>query len=436
MKKIIFFAIVFLGIFANSIAQENDSIPKNNYLRVYLNSTSDNSNFINNNENYIKVKLWYIDYVRDPKEAQVHIIINSQPTASGGSQYSIRFLGKEKFENKNDTLTYIAKYENSNRETRDELTNVITMGLMPYLASNGQQKHMTFDYTDRSKLVEQSIDKWNNWVYTATLNAYLNGDKVSQIFVGDGSLSAAKITDKWKSRFTIGGSFGSNNYETSTYNYSGSTNIFDVKALQVKSLNEHWSLGLEAGYYSSTYSNIKSQFSIAPGVEYNLFPYSQSINHLFTFKYRIQPLLNTYLHETVYYKNTEFLFNNILDLTYTHIASWGNISSTLTTQNYLNVSNAYRIDLINQMNFRVATGLFFNVTGNVSYINNQLSLSSQSYTNEEIILKQREALTNYSYSLVVGIRYSFGSIFNNIVNPRYEGGLNITNEISKAETAD
>ena len=93
--------------------------------------------------------------------------------------------------------------------------------------------------------------------------------------------------------------------------------------------------------------------------------------------------------------------------------------------------------MVNQANFRVAKGLFFNVTGNVSLINNQVSLSSQSLTPEQIILQQRQTLSNYSYSLQIGIRYTFGSIFNNIVNPRYENGVNVDNEIiTTGETAD
>lgn len=430
MKKIVIVTLLLLGTFSNVFSQQNDTIQKNNYLRVYLDGATES-------ENYIKVKLWYIDYVRDPKQSQVHIIINSQPTASGGLQYSVRFLGHEKFENKNDTLQYIAKVENSNRENRDELTNVITMGLMPYLASNGQQKYMAFDYTDKTKLVEQSVDKYKNWVYTATANTFLSGDKVSEVLSADGSFSAARITDKWKTRLTAGMSYGSNNYETTTYNFTGKTVIKNLKGLIVKSLNDHWSLGLEPTFYASTYSNVKSQFAIAPGIEYDVFPYSQSVNDLFTFKYRLQPLYNSYIDKTVFDKTKEFLFNQIVDVTYTHIAPWGNISSTLTGSDYLNHTKAYRLDLVNQVNFRVAKGLFFNVTGNASLINNQLSLSSQSLTPEQIILKQRETLTNFSYSMQVGIRYTFGSIFNNIVNPRYEGGVNIDNEIStKGETAD
>ena len=430
MKKISLFTLLLLGTFSTMFSQENDTISKKSYLRVFLDGASDS-------ENYIKVKLWYIDYVRDLKQSQVHIIINSQPTASGGSQYSVRFIGHEKFENKNDTLQYVAKVESSNRENRDELTNVITMGLMPYLASNGQQKYMAFDYTDKTKLVEQSIDKYKNWVYTASLNTFLSGDKVSEILSGDGSFSAARITNKWKTRLTAGLNYGSNSYETTTYNFAGKTVIKNLKGLVVKSINDHWSWGLEPAFYASTYSNVKAQFSFASGIEYDVFPYSQSVNDLFTFKYRLQPLHNSYIEKTVFDKTSEFLLNQIVDVTYTHITGWGNISSTLTGSDYINHTKAYRLDLVNQANFRVAKGLFFNVTANASLINNQLSLSSQSLTPEQIILHQRESLSNYSYSLQVGIRYTFGSIFNNIVNPRYEGGVNIDNEIiTSGETAD
>lgn len=434
MKKIIFVALLILGTFSNVFSQENDTIQKNNFLRVYLDQNSNDNNYVN----YLKVHLWYVNYVRDPKQSQVHIFINTQPTASGGLEYNIRFIGKEKFEKKNDTLQMIAPVDNSNRDTRDQLANVITMGLMPYLALNGQQKYMAFDYTDKSKQVEESIDKYKNWVYTATLNTDLNGDNVSTVIVGDASFSASKITEQWKKRFNIYGTFGSNSYETATYSSAGSIFVRGINGLVVKSLTDHWSLGLEAGYYASTYSNIKSQYSIAPGVEYDVFPYSESTDHLFTFKYRLQPLYNTYIDPTVFSKTKEFLLNQLIDATYTHITTWGNISTTLTGAYYLNVPKAYRVDLVSQMNFRLAKGLFFNATGSVALINNQVSLSSINLTPEQIILRQKETLTNFSYNLQVGLRYTFGSIFNNIVNPRYENGVNVDNEVIQQakETAD
>jgi hypothetical protein len=40
-------------------------------------------------------------------------------------------------------------------------------------------------------------------------------------------------------------------------------------------------------------------------------------------------------------------------------------------------------------------------------------------TNEEILVRQLELATGYQYEFSVGISYSFGSIYNNVVNPRF-----------------
>lgn len=428
MKKLISLSI-FLFLFCfHSDAQISDSSYNENYLRVYLDGTGDW-------ENYIKVKFWFVNYMRDPQLAQVQVIVSNQTTASGGLEYSVFFIGRQNFEGRNDTLKLIASVDNSNRETRDELTNVIAMGMMPYLVRNGQQKYLTYDYTNHEKLILQNKDKWNNWVFTTTLNSNLNADAVSNVFAGDGSLSAAHITDKWKERFTVGGTYSNNSYETSTYSFAGTTLIKNVNGLIVKSISNHWSWGLEPAFYASTYSNIRSQFSFSPGLEYDVFPYSESVNHLFTFKYRLTPFYNTYIDSSVFNKTQELIVAHVLDATFTRIEKWGNLSTTITGSHYLNHPKAYRVDAVGQMNFHLAKGLFFNFTGNVSLINNQLSISKQSLLPEQIILQQRETLTNYSYGFQVGIIYTFGSIFNNIVNPRYEGGVNISPELVNVENS-
>jgi hypothetical protein len=387
-------------------------------------------------ENYIKVKMWYVDYVRDPQQAQVQVIVTSQNTASRGLLYHVFFVGRDNFQGKNDTLQLIASVDNSNRKTRDELTNVITMGLMPYLALNNQQEFITFDYLNIEKLVQQSSDKWKNWVYTIQGNSDLNSNSTATIINGSGSVSAAHITDAWKERITFSLTSNNSNFETTTYAYTANTVIKNFNALFVKSLNNHWSAGLEPAFYASTYSNIKAQFSLAPGIEYNIFPYSESVNHLFTLKYRVQPLHNTYIDSTVFNVTKEFLLNEIVDATYTRIDKWGNLSLTLTASNYINRPKAYRADMNALLNFHVTKGLFFNLTGNFSVINNQLSLSKANLKPEDIVLQQKEVATSTSYGFTAGFTFTFGSIYNNIVNPRFEGGVNINPEVINVETAN
>jgi hypothetical protein len=48
-----------------------------------------------------------------------------------------------------------------------------------------------------------------------------------------------------------------------------------------------------------------------------------------------------------------------------------------------------------------------------------LSLRRGDASNEEILVRQRELATGYEYEFGFGISYTFGSIFNNVVNPRF-----------------
>jgi hypothetical protein len=432
MKKNVFIVLWFLLIGPKVFSQTSDSTQtkaNSSNLKIFLQGVGDW-------ENYVKVSLWYVDYVRDPCLADVQIIVASQITGGGGSFYHLFFIGRGKYEGRNDTLTMNSPIEYTNKKTRDELTNIITMGLMPYLARNGQSKYMLFDFTDRQKLIQQSMDKWKNWIYTIQANGNFSGNKSTQIIAASANLSASHVTDKWKQKISGGISFNNNQYETSTYSLNGTTLIKNINLLAVKSYGEHFSAGLESGYYSSTFSNIKWQVSGAVGIEYDVFRYSESVTHLLTFKYRLQPFYNTYIDTTLYLRKNDFLFNHILDITFTQLAKWGNLSTTLTGSHFFNHPKNYRFDLTAQMNFRLARGLFFTVLGNAAFINNQFSIRKNALKPEEIILFQKEVLTSFSYGMQIGITYTFGSIYNNIVNPRYDGGVYIDKESITLEKTD
>jgi hypothetical protein len=63
-----------------------------------------------------------------------------------------------------------------------------------------------------------------------------------------------------------------------------------------------------------------------------------------------------------------------------------------------------------------------NFFGEFSRTRDQIYLPLGEATTEEILLRQRQLLTGYQYFFNFGFRYSFGSIYNNIVNPRFGGG--------------
>ncbi len=424
IKFIIISVVVFFSLSLKAQINVADSASKNpNYLKVYIDG-------IPEWQDYVKVKLWYADNVRDPALAQMQVIISTQPTASGGELYHLFFIGRGNFTGKNDTLSYPAPLENTKRQTRDGLTNVIAMGLMPYFSLNGQHKYFTFDYNDVEQKLQRSSDKWKFWVFTVGATPEFKKDEGGTSLAGSAVLSASHVTDNWKFRGMTDAILDFEKFTTDTINYQDAEIIRHINFLVVKSINDHWSWGAEIGHYSSTFNNIDHQFYLAPGIEYDIFPYSESINHILTFKYRLKPLYNFYPDTTIYNKTRELLLSHVFDATYTRIERWGNLSTTLTASQYLNHPDQFRFDVSAQMDFHLAQGLFLNLVGNFAYIKNQRSISNVGLTPEEIILQHREILTNYSYGFQIGITYTFGAIYNSIVNPRYESGITIDPEVA------
>jgi len=71
------------------------------------------------------------------------------------------------------------------------------------------------------------------------------------------------------------------------------------------------------------------------------------------------------------------------------------------------------------MNIRLLRGLSVSLRGEYSRIHDQLNLPKGDASIDEILLRRKELATNYEYSFSVGLSYTFGSIFSNVVNPRF-----------------
>src|SRR4030042_6419487 len=55
---------------------------------------------------YIKTEITFVNYVRDRKEAQVHVLITIQSTGSGGKEYTLTHMGQLGCTGQDDVLKY------------------------------------------------------------------------------------------------------------------------------------------------------------------------------------------------------------------------------------------------------------------------------------------------------------------------------------------
>jgi hypothetical protein len=73
------------------------------------------------------------------------------------------------------------------------------------------------------------------------------------------------------------------------------------------------------------------------------------------------------------------------------------------------------------LSVRIFKGLAWNVRGRFERIHDQLSLPRGETSLDEVLLKRKELATEYDYSISMGLNYTFGSVFSNVVNPRFGG---------------
>ena len=367
---------------------------------------------------YIRTEIPYVNYVRDRKEAQVHVLITTQPTGSGGNENTLSFLGQHNFAGLNDTLRYVSLQTDTDDAIRKGLVRALNLGLVRYVSKTPFIEHITVTY-DKPKTASKVVDKWNYWVFSLSANGFFNGEKSAKYSSLYGTFSAQRVTSALKINVRLYGNYNESSFDFGERTISSFSRSKGMSALVVKSLGEHWSLGGRGNFSSSTFSNIKSAARVSSALEYNSFPYSQSTRRQFRFLYELGWNCDRYTEITIYDKNVEALFNESLTLTLESKQPWGSIEASLEGSHYLHDFSKNRLELYSQLSLQFFKGISFELYGSFSFIHDQLSLPKGGATDEEILLQRKQLETQYQYFGSMGISYTFGSIYNNVVNPRF-----------------
>ncbi len=406
----------FLSV-AGSLAQtQSDSLTaqESKALRIYLDCDMCGGDDFD----YIRTEIAFVNYVRDRKEAQVHVLITTQETGGGGTEFTITFIGQHEFAGNNDTLKFVSKTDDTDDIVRQGNVRVMKLGLIRYVAKTPQAGQIAITY-NKPAAPKAVVDKWNYWIFSFDLSSFLNGQKSTSFVSLYGSVSANRVTPAWKINLRVNGNYNESNFDLGDRTISSFSRGRSFRGLVVKSLDEHWSTGLFSSVSSSTYNNTKLEIEAAPAVEYNLFRYAESTRRQLRFLYRIGYNNVHYNEETIYDKTSEVLFNQELSITLDVKQPWGSVRTSLEGSNYFHDFTKNRVELFGELSLRLFKGVSFRVFGEVSRIRDQLSLPQSGSTPEEILLQRRQLATQYSYFASIGLSYTFGSIYNNVVNPRF-----------------
>ena len=393
---------------------EADSVLRENAVRLFLDCYFCDIN-------YIRQEIPYVNYVRDVKEAQVYMRVNSREAGNGGREYAITFEGLQDYEGMNDTLKYSSLPDDTMNNTRVGRTQIMKMGLMRYVAKTPLFNEVEI-YPGPRLEKEEVVDKWNNWVFELESRPSVDGQETYKELSLSNSASAVKITNDWKIELDFDHRYSRTKYTYDETEYVRYRSLLSLDNLIVKSLGEHWSAGARVKYSSSTYNNLKYNFDFFPSIEYNLFPYSQSNDRQLRFLYGFGDSYNMYNDTTIYNMTEENRLLHKLQVAYQVQDKWGSINVSLEGSNYFHDLSKNRLELQGMIQIRIIKGLSFIIYGGVARVNDQLSLIKGETSEADLLLKIQELATAYEFDASFGVTYTFGSIYNNIVNPRFGNG--------------
>ena len=412
-------ALVFIGASATIAAAQQ--APLDRPLRVYFDCRGPGCD-----DDFFRTELAWVDHVNDPNDADLHVLVTTQQTGGGGNQYTIRVIGRRQWEGRDDTVQINSEAGEPQDGLRRALVRVFGLMLARYAVETPVGSKLTLQAPAGTVAATQTTaaeDPWNFWVFRLNFNSFLNGqqgDRNSNVNV---NTSANRLTDAWKINLNAGFGYSENRFELSDGTFRSFTRRRNVNALVVKSLSDHWSAGAMLRASRETFNNHRLNLRVAPGIEYNFFPYSESTRRQMTLQWTGGVNRFKYDQETIYGLLSETRWDQQLLALLSLRQPFGSIRLTGEVAHYFEDLDQYRFSINGDADVRLFRGFSFNVFGDYSVLHDQLYLPRQGASDEEIIARQQQLATTYRYFVGMGITYRFGSINNTIVNARFGGGF-------------
>jgi hypothetical protein len=272
----------------------------------------------------------------------------------------------------------------------------------------------------RQKLAPTAVaDPWKSWVFYIGAGGHLSGERARRYRSVRANVSANRVTPEWKVRLGISGNFDESTFEYEEESIASSSQRRNASGLVVRSVSGHWSIGGWGGWSHNTYSNQENVWSLAPAVEFNLFPYAESTRRQLRFLYRLGLTFACYIEETIYGKTQEGLYRQSLAVIMEVKEPWGYASTSLEGSHFFHDFSKNRLVLQGYLSLRLVRGLAMSLSGEYSRIHDQLGLRKGDASLDEVLLRRTELATDFDYSLSLGLSFTFGSVYSNVVNPRF-----------------
>ena len=369
-------------------------------------------------ESYLKQQTSFLEYVRDQDLADIEIFILDVRNASGSRSFEIKIDGNNFFEDISSSAFVDGNPNDTSSSQRDRLLDELKVALIPFLKSKKYNYDLKVDVKSNTNDAYDVDDKWKNWIFQLSGSYDSDEEESRKTNRYEVEFEIDKVTEDWRIGIDLSRNESNRKFFNDDDVYSSNRKTTSLRGRVVRSISNHFSAGAFFGAYQNTYENIDLNSYIAPAVEYSFFPYEDVLSKEITLAYRIGTGKRNYIQKTIYGFEKQRLTSQTLTLNIKFRQKWGNISSYINATQFLNDGSKKRLFFRSDLDIRVFEGLAVRLSGNINLIREQYSLAAGNTSIEDLLLQQRQIATDYKTGFSVGLSYTFGSIYNSIINTR------------------
>ena len=378
------------------------------------------------NETFIRQEMTYVDYVRDREVAHVHVLVTQQNTGAGGEAHTFDLIGRGPFQGMDYSTVYTTRAGATEAEERDGFLRTLQAALVPYLLQTPLGARLTVGVEPlggaETGQAAPRDDPWKSWTFEVYADGSADFESRQESFDTRYGLYVRRVTEDWKLQLRPFFNYNYDRFERDDGDITSTSRRNGVTSYVVRSISPHWSVGGFSDVFTSTFDNVDLRYRLMPAIEYSVYPYREATRRQLTIAYRVGGSHITYRDTTIFGEVEQLLPEHTVSAGYEVTQPWGQIDVGINASQYLHDLERYAIRSGGSVDVRITRGLSIEVGGEVAFIHNQLNLAKGDADLEEVLLRRRQLETNYRAGLNFGLRYRFGSIYNNVVNTRFFGG--------------
>lgn len=376
-------------------------------------------------ETFIRQEMEYLDHVRDREVADVHILVTRENTGSGGQAYVFDLIGRGEFDGLAFTAVHTTDADATEAEARDGILQTLQAALVPYLMQTTIRDRLRVNIAQPAVMAGfQELsprDPWDYWTVEMYADGSADFESSQRSFDTRYGVYIGRVTEEWKLQFRPFFNYNYDRFDRDDRSITSSARRDGFTSYAVRSISPHWSVGSYGDILTSTFSNVEWRYRLMAAAEWSLYPYREANRRQLTIAYRAGASHITYRDTTIYNEIEQLLPQHILNAGYEVIQPWGEIEIGVNASQYLHDPERYSLQFDAEIDVRVAKGLSVGVGGSLELIHDQINLPKGDADLEEVLLRRRQLETNYEAGFSFGLRYRFGSVFNNVVNTRLGG---------------